>query len=158
MRSVMKTLIPTFLLFIFATTLTSCIQGSVEPGEIQLVSKNGYILADSQEALHDKVIDELQVQFGLESEVFIQQTIIKEHKAYVLALIEFGTETGDEGNMLFILHRDNDQDFLWTKATKYTTLACSDSLGCKLDLYEDAEEIAVYCIGPSTCEDQTKSI
>ena len=124
--------------------LASCGQEDMTPREFSLVSKSGYILAPSAAALHEKVIGELQTQFGL-NEATLIDTKIKEHEDYVLALIEFVTGDGEDGNMLFIIHRNGDYDREWTKASKYSTLACSGSLGCKLEVYEDEEEIAYLC-------------
>ncbi|HAA17923.1 MAG TPA: hypothetical protein DCR93_39280 [Cytophagales bacterium] len=145
-----------FLLATLTTLcLSSCVQDVWAPGEIELISETGYILAESPEALHDKVIGELQLQFGVEQEVTLLQTTIKENAEYVLALVDFATEQGEEGNMLFILHRAAPEDRLWTQDTKYTTLACSGSLGCKLDVYEDQEEISFHCTD-EPCEVQAK--
>ncbi|MEL6538761.1 MAG: hypothetical protein AAFQ98_25300 [Bacteroidota bacterium] len=145
-----------FLLATLTTfCLSSCVQEVLAPGEIELISESGYILAESPEALYGKVIGELQMQFGVDQKVTLLQTTIKENAEYVLALVDFATEAGEEGNLLFILHRVAPEDRLWTQETKYTTLACSGSLGCKLNVHEDDEEISFHCT-EEPCEVQAQ--
>ena len=125
--------------------VAACTPETPEPGSIDLTSDNGYVLADSREELHNKVIGELRKQFGLNGEVTLASTKVREYKEYVLVLVDFVYQGQDEGNLLFIIHRESNSEMRWTPEAKVSTLACSDNLGCKLDVFENEEELIFSC-------------